>query len=61
MMFSAKLWNPLLLQRSYVNFVKLKNAFQNINQAIYLKYWQDECPANRTLDWLCLEQSEDTF
>lgn len=32
-----------MLQRSYVNFVRvglMNNAFQNIKQAIYLKYWQ---------------------
>lgn len=43
------------LQRSCVNFVRVRlinNAFQNINQAIYLKYWHNECPAKRTLNSL---------
>jgi len=44
-----------MLQRSCVYFVRIRlmnNAFQNINQAIYLKYWHNECPANSTLDTL---------
>lgn len=28
----------------------MNNAFQNINQVINLKYWHNDCLANRTLD-----------